>query len=455
MSVGRPLVLPLRRLLLSLLLGAIVFSGFLPLRGLAVPSLVGVTPAEGASFFAGLGLSEDGSTVVGSRPRYDSTIGAIDERAFLWTREDGYRLVDAVEPGAPSSILFRARDVSGDGVRIVGTLAGTPVVWTRGDATTPLPVPPAGTDGADPYGISAEGRYVVGDAHDGGFYEIVQIAPDGSIVIVQVPRRVPVLWDRDDGSVVALSTMRGTALGVSDAGVAVGRVDVDYPNLDDLTASFRWDATRGQQLIPTPDPAASIPFAMGAASAISSDGSRLVGMAVAPPPAGSTYPARLVERAYFWEGPPGDAAHLPSEGLTLIDTPPVTTSFPSNSEAIGVSADGATVVGAYYRQGDAYGVTRAFLWTQAGGFQDLEALLQLLGVSTDGWVLSRAINVSADGLTILGVGRYRGTSGPRSDVAWIAVVPEPSTTLLLCAGLALLAFLATRRSARSRIAASR
>ena len=58
-----------------------------------------------------------------------------------------------------------------------------------------------------------------------------------------------------------------------------------------------------------------------------------------------------------------------------------------------------------------------------------------LGLDSDGSDLISAEGISADGLTIVGFG-----TNPSGDIeAWIAVIPEPSTALLLASGLAALA----------------
>ena len=56
------------------------------------------------------------------------------------------------------------------------------------------------------------------------------------------------------------------------------------------------------------------------------------------------------------------------------------------------------------------------------------------GLDLTGWTLTQALGVSADGLTIVG----RGTNPSGNTEAWLAVVPEPSTFTL--AGLGLAAF---------------
>ena len=94
-----------------------------------------------------------------------------------------------------------------------------------------------------------------------------------------------------------------------------------------------------------------------------------------------------------------------------------------------VSADGSVVVG------------DGFIWDSTNGMQNLRDVLVGLGLDLTGWTL-RESYISGDGLTIAGSGT--NPSGQRE--AWIAVIPEPSTSLLLGLGVAGLAVL-RRRSA--------
>ena len=72
-----------------------------------------------------------------------------------------------------------------------------------------------------------------------------------------------------------------------------------------------------------------------------------------------------------------------------------------------------------------------------------EVLVNLaVGPVLSGWTLDAAFGISDDGFTI--VGRGKNPSGQTE--AWIAVIPEPSTSLLLGLGIAGLAVL-RRRSA--------
>jgi MYXO-CTERM domain-containing protein len=94
-----------------------------------------------------------------------------------------------------------------------------------------------------------------------------------------------------------------------------------------------------------------------------------------------------------------------------------------SSQARGVSADGTTVVGWTDGAG-------AFIWDATHGMRSLDYLLRTEfglhdGPGQDAW----AMGVSADGLTIVG---YSGTSGNTS--GWIATMPEPATFALLALG---------------------
>ena len=83
-------------------------------------------------------------------------------------------------------------------------------------------------------------------------------------------------------------------------------------------------------------------------------------------------------------------------------------------QVFGISADGRTIVG--------HGVN------PSGQTDDL-------GLDLAGWTLDTALGISADGLTIVG----QGTNPNGEFEAWIAIIPEPSTALLLAGGLAVLA----------------
>lgn len=104
------------------------------------------------------------------------------------------------------------------------------------------------------------------------------------------------------------------------------------------------------------------------------------------------------------------------------------------SVASGVSADGGVVVGrASGTSGD-----EAFVWTHAGGMQSLSDILSGNGVDLTGWQLRQALGVSADGQTI--VGEAINPDGFRE--AYVAtiptVVPVPAAIWLFASALGLM-----------------
>lgn len=86
------------------------------------------------------------------------------------------------------------------------------------------------------------------------------------------------------------------------------------------------------------------------------------------------------------------------------------TAFTSIAEA--ASADGEVIVGS--------APTGAFVWTPEDGMRRLDEVLAGLAVDTDGWMLNRAMGVSADGATIVGY----GTNPEGLLEAWIATLPR-------------------------------
>jgi len=414
-------------------------AGAFPRAVSATPSLVAILPPATFSRFLDPVLSGDGTTVVGTWRRYNQDPFEAEYRSYVWTREDGLRTLDQLGPDAPDYTQFVTSGVSGDGSRIVGSIDDEHFVWQRGVGTIALPGLPAGTSGVRAVGISDDGRYVVGSAHDGGTWEQVGTAPGGGVYVIENPRHVPVRWDLEEGSVTALSTLRGIALDVSDDGIAVGELQVEIPGIVPIAAAFRWDPIHGDQQVPTGWSELFLGF-NDDVTAISADGTTLVGRNRDDAPEG--YWSPYVERAYSWSGDPGSGELLPAEGLSMIDSPIVPNDL-NRVQAVGVSADGSTIVGNYGGSAS----LRPFVWTQEAGFQDLKVLLATFGISSDSWLSFTATGVSADGKTIVGSGFYRNPAGGSLFATWVAVIPEPSTALLLGLGLSMLG-VASRQGAR-------
>jgi probable HAF family extracellular repeat protein len=100
--------------------------------------------------------------------------------------------------------------------------------------------------------------------------------------------------------------------------------------------------------------------------------------------------------------------------------------------ALAVSDDGSLVVGTQYIDpiGD-----RAILWDDTNGARRLQDILETdFALDLRGWTLEYAWDISGDGTVIVGSGvnPFGQTEG------WIAVIPEPSTVLLLMPGLLLI-----------------
>lgn len=99
-----------------------------------------------------------------------------------------------------------------------------------------------------------------------------------------------------------------------------------------------------------------------------------------------------------------------------------------------VSGDGSIIVGVMSPLGTQF-YDQAFIWDEANGTRNLRTVLtQDYGLDLGGGSLTAALDISADGRTIVGFG-LRPEGGFE---AWIAVVPEPSSVVL--AGFAVAGF---------------
>jgi len=292
----------------------------------------------GFSSFA-YGISADGSTIVG-RGSTSSSFGV----GFRWT-SGGMANLGSL-PGGNESIAFGA---SSDGSVIAGasfstaTSSDEPVRWTSGAGWVGLGFLPGG---------GAPGTVSEADA----------VSADGSTI--------------------------------------VGEINLPDPA---LSTAFRWTSSGGMVNL------GFLPGGNSVATAVSRNGTTIVGF--------SSYGA---SEAFRWTSSGGlvGLGFLPGGGT---------------SEAHAVSADGSTVVG-----NDGTGRI-ALIWTEKDGMRSLADVLTKDGVNLSGWTLGFAIGVSADGNTIVG----DGTDPSGHTEAWIATIPEPGTGLLVMAGVLGLAI--TRR----------
>lgn len=99
------------------------------------------------------------------------------------------------------------------------------------------------------------------------------------------------------------------------------------------------------------------------------------------------------------------------------------------SDAHAVSIDGAVVVGGSVAGEN--GWSAAFVWEEGHGMRSLEYVLANdCGLDLTGWWLMEAMDVSADGTTIVGY----GINPDGQTEAWIATIPEPTTLSVLALG---------------------
>jgi probable HAF family extracellular repeat protein len=121
--------------------------------------------------------------------------------------------------------------------------------------------------------------------------------------------------------------------------------------------------------------------------------------------------------AFRWTAPDGmvGLGHLPGEDEDF------------DSVALDVSAHGSVIVGS---STSASGQS-AFLWTPDLGMVSLQQHLLALGTpGLDGWTLTQALGVSADGRTIVGV----GINPQQKTEAWAALLPDEPESAYDCTG---------------------
>ncbi|MBY0398966.1 hypothetical protein K2X89_01630 [Myxococcota bacterium] len=163
------------------------------------------------------------------------------------------------------------------------------------------------------------------------------------------------------------------------------------------------------------------------AQAISADGSVIVGDAATT--SGS--------EAFRWTSTSGMVG-LGDVPNGLFDGP----RYFIESTATDGSGDGSVIVGTLtypYEPFDDSSDSTGFVWTERDGMRTVASLLTSLGVDLGGWKPDSAYAISADGRTIVGTAYHRETEQAR---VYMAVIPEPSSALLVAMGLMVLA---TRR----------
>ncbi|HVP28588.1 MAG TPA: PEP-CTERM sorting domain-containing protein [Myxococcota bacterium] len=327
-----------------------------------------------------MAVSADGSTVVGVSVTDHPNLG---EEAFRWTASGGMVGLGFL----PEENASYANGVSADGSVVVGNTGlsfGEAFRWTASGGMVGLGFLPGGVD-SQAYGISADASVVVGASGGQAFR-----------------------WTASSGMVGLGTLPRGTAsnaYGVSaDGSVVVGIGDTAR---NGPVQAFRWTASGGM---------VGLGFLPGGisswATAVSADGSTVVGINF----------SEGIGAAFRWTA---------NDGMVDIGS---TLGVFSAAEA--VSGNGSVIVGAYEPDNH---FRHAFIWDNTHGARDLQQVLTADGLDLTGWTLQDALGISADGQTIVGAG-----IGPDGEEAWIAVIPEPATGLLVM--LSVLGLAVTRSS---------
>lgn len=377
---------------------------------IVLAALLLAAPAHAAPFFLplgdipsgsfvsrGLGVSDDHSTAVGSgTASSDITIAA------RWGTTGHLSELGDLAGGIRNSF---ANAASQNGSTIVGqsTSGSGPEAfrWTHATGMVGLGDLPGGAFASEAHSVSGDGSVVVGTGT--------------GLVDLEAMR-----WTSSTG-MTSLGLLPGDVFSIAsdvslDGSIVVGYSDDRRPD-QQFRIAFRWTADGG--MVRLADRPGGVD--RSGASAISADGSTIVGSASGPFDGGR-------DEAVVWRS---DGSVIP-----LGDLPGG--SF--GSAARGVSGDGSIVVGSSEVAGF---MSDAFIWDETHGMRSIRQLATERGIDLTGWQLGDAWDISADGRAIVGTGR--NPSG--NTEAWLLVIPETGTALLLGAGL--LGLAARARNARA------
>ena len=351
----------------------------------------GVPFAPGTVSNQSFRISDDGSTVVS-----DDNI-QLNRRVTRW-RIGG--ALDVLNP-LPGFDLTYSPVVSADGSVVAGTVdavLGTAAGfrWTQSTGMTAL------TGMTTSYGISADGSTVVGfdDTASG----------------------LAVRWTAATG-VQSLAPFAGTPLGIFRASVAsaattngalvFGTVSVQITsgmNPEYRGTPFVWDAVNGSRIIRELDGS----ITNNGVSDCTPDGSVLCGFR------GPIIGEPLANRLFRWTA---------TGGYQYFDF----TATQFSNVRPHITADGSVIV------------TGFNYWSQTGGMRLLTSVLNEAGCNFTGWSGIEAVDVSADGRTIVG----NGINPLGQSQGWVATIPAPGAAGFLVATLACGGVLNSRRRRRN------
>jgi probable HAF family extracellular repeat protein len=343
----------------------------------SIASFQGLGDLSGGDYHSeAWGVSPDGSMVVG----YGT--GSDNWEAVRWNPDIGMDSLGVVIDGnAYDKTIANAASTGGE--VIVGNgyigLSARAFRWTDNNGMVGLGTLPGGYANSQARAVSENGTVIIGSAQNSARkYEAFRwTAEQGMIGLGDLPG----------------GTFQSTAYDVSDDGTVI----VGKSNGLGVEA-FRWTSETG--IVSLHDlPGGHLE---SSASGITGDGSVIVGY-------GSSDNGR---EAFRWTAETGMVPLGDLAGGRYW------------SQASSVSDDGGTIVG-WAATDLGY---EAFIWTESSGMTNLRDLLQNeFFLNVDGWILTGATEISSDGTVVVGY----GINPDGNNEAWIARLPEPTTTLSL------------------------
>ncbi|MDX2016764.1 MAG: hypothetical protein SFY95_03875 [Planctomycetota bacterium] len=357
---------------LSVIAPALFFPALLVTSARAqAPSFQGLGGASADTQSFALGVSGDGSTVVGLRT---STTTAGLSRGFKWTSAQGFQILDPIV-GQFSS---RAADTNFDGSLIVGTSTQPPTVSLTASWTAPGPA-----SGLVPLPLSA---YVAGMS-------------DSGVTIGDYLQGPAVIGYRFTGTEFAAllgfggASANTNAVGISPEGsVVVGRAATDSG-----FRAARWNAGNSAAI--------ALPQLTGTADAYAIDTSANGTVTVGATRLSASGPTVATLFATF-------------KARDLGTLPPLDSS--ADWQASAIRSDGEVIVGSGYQPISDTAVV--FIWTRPMGLRNLQDYLANdLGLAAQlaGWTLRSVSDMNALGTVIVG----SGINPQGREEAWIAQVP--------------------------------
>jgi hypothetical protein len=252
---------------------------------------------------------------------------------------------DLAEDG---SVVFAYQRPADDGAEPLRSVSGGP--WVSLGF-------PTGMTSANVWTCSASGNYAAGSASLG-------LAPAKAFV-----------WNAPGGySVIHVDGWdQSWALGMSDD----GQVVVGGLRTEGREWAYRWEHGAGPMMLDGP-----VGTVLSQALSVSGDGRSVFGYYKVP--GGTMYPLPC-----RWIDGGREALPLPSGTWGA---------WPQAS-----SVDGRVVAGFSL---PTISERRACTWTPRWGVLDLQPLLNLYGIDTTGWILNECLDISSDGLTMVGYGTF-------------------------------------------------